>query len=151
MNTFRPKIGTPASGQPKQEKAYSRLAPVGFSAQFEDFTEKGGELDALLIKNRFSTFRMRAAGNSMKGAGIHDGDLLIVDRSLTAVSGNIVVAALDGEFAIRRYVVRGKRHFLQPENPDYRPLELSGQEDASIWGVVTYAIHKLSGKIVGTR
>ena len=151
MNTFRPKIGTPASGSATRKNECPRIAPMGFSAQFEDFTEKGGKLDDLLIKNRPSTFSMCATGNSMTGAGIHDGDLLIVDRSLTAVSGNIVVAVIDGEFAIRRYTLRGERHFLEPENSQYRVLEVSGRDDVSIWGVVTYAIHKLNGKTVGPR
>lgn len=151
MNTYRPKVGRPASGPAPQQDEYSRLAPVGFSAQFEDFSEKGQGLDSLLVKNRLATFRMRASGSSMAGAGILDGDLLLVDRSLAAVSGNIVVAAIDGEFAIRRYTVRGRRHFLQPENPRYRALEISGRDDITIWGVVTYAIHKLSGKTVGAR
>jgi DNA polymerase V len=76
-------------------------------------------------------------------AGIFDGDLLVVDRAVRASNGKIVIASLDGDFLIKRFARRGMKTFLIPENPAYQEIDITEREDAAVWGVVTYAIHKL--------
>lgn len=79
----------------------------------------------------------------MMGAGIFDGDLLVVDRSIEPLSGSVVIANLDGEMTVKRYVVKNKRYFLCPENRQYAPIDITGRDDVTLWGVVTYVLHKL--------
>ena len=99
-------------------------------------------LHAYLVNHEMATYFLRVSGDSMSGAGIHDGDLLVVDRSLKPDSGSIVIADLDGELAVRRLVFRGPRIFLQPENDRYRTVEIPDDNELHVWGVVTYTIHK---------
>ena len=80
----------------------------------------------------------------MKNAGIHSGDLLIVDRSLEAQHKNVVIAAYRGELTVKRFHKLNDKIYLMPENPNYAPIEISPEEDFEIWGVVTYVIHCLS-------
>jgi DNA polymerase V len=82
-------------------------------------------------------------GDSMIGAGIHNGDLLVVDRSKNPTSGKVVVAVVEGELTIKRFVKRKDKIFLCPENPAYPEIDITDNEEASIWGVVTYALHQL--------
>jgi DNA polymerase V len=86
---------------------------------------------------------MRVMGDSMIGAGIHNGDLLVVDRSRPPASGKVVVAMVDGELTIKRLVKRGGTLYLCPENPAYPEIDITGREEASIWGVATYVLHQL--------
>ena len=85
---------------------------------------------------------MRASGDSMRDAGIHSGDILVVDRALEPTHGRVVIAALDGELTVKRLRHTGGRLFLVPENPDYAPLEVSPEASFEIWGVVTFVIHR---------
>lgn len=78
----------------------------------------------------------------MQGAGIYDGDLLVVDRSLNAKSGNVVVAVVDGEFTVKRLQKRGAKMWLKAENPNYPPIELHDGQELEIWGVVSHVVHK---------
>ncbi len=96
-----------------------------------------------LVKNPTATFFLRAQGDSMLGAGIYDGDLLIVDRSLEASHNKIVIAALDGELTVKRLVRCKNKVFLMPENEQYQEIDITEREHVHIWGVVSYAIHKL--------
>lgn len=129
---------------------FARVAPLagppasaGFPSPADDYLD--GELDVAqyLVRNPSATYFMRAAGRSMDGAGISDGDLLVVDRSLEARDGHIVIAALDGEFTVKRLRQSGGRAWLQAENKDYPPLELNETSDFRVWGVVTHIIHSL--------
>jgi DNA polymerase V len=86
---------------------------------------------------------MRVTGDSMIGAGIHNGDLLVVDRSLHPVSGKVVVAIVEGELTIKRLVKRKNRLFLCPENPAYPEIDITERDETGIWGVATYVLHKL--------
>lgn len=79
----------------------------------------------------------------MIGAGIHDGDLLVVGRSTNAVPGNVVIAIIEGELTIKRLIKRKGKIILAPENPDYPEIDITGREDADIWGVVTHVVHNL--------
>ena len=108
---------------------------------FEDSIEKKLDLNQFLIKHPSATFFVRVEGDSMKGAGIYDKDLLIVDRALSPKSGQIVVAVLNGEFTVKRVKIKSDKAFLIPENPNFPPMEVTKDVDFQVWGVVTYAIH----------
>ena len=117
---------------------------TGFTAAADDYMERGIDLNEQLVRNKPATFFMRVSGDAMIGAGIHDGDVVIVDRSVRAVSGRVVIAALNGEMLIRRFDKHFNKIRLLPETPKLSPIDidLSGAE-FSIWGVVTYVIHGL--------
>ena len=121
------------------------LAPVeaGFPSPAEDYLDRKLDLHEHLVRNEAATFFLRAHGQSMLGAGIHDGDLLVVDRSVDAGHRKVVIAALDGELTVKRLLRRGGRVLLAPENPQFEPIDITEREYVHIWGVVTYVIHKL--------
>ena len=96
-----------------------------------------------LIRHPAATFFVRAAGDSMTGAGIHHGDILIVDRALEAKDGAVVIAVLDGELTVKRLARSGARRYLMPDNSRYAPIELGDETEAAVWGVVTHVIHSL--------
>jgi len=110
----------------------------------DDPNERGFDLNELLIRNKPTTFFMRVSSDAMTGAGIFHGDVVIVDRSVKAVSGKVVIAVLNGEMLIRRLEKTFNKLRLVPETPKLSPIDidLSGAE-FSIWGVVTYVIHAL--------
>jgi len=122
--------------------AYSGVA-AGFPSPADDFIEDKLDLNEKLIKHPAATFFVRVAGHSMIKAGIYSGDLLIVDRSLEAISGNIVVAVLNGDFTVKRFSKRGKRLFLVPENSNYNPIEITDESNFQVWGVVTNVIRNV--------
>ena len=117
--------------------------PAGFPSPADDYLEGKLDLNRHLIKHPAATFFVRVSGDSMLGAGIHTGDLLVVDRSLEAVDGNVIVAALDGELTVKRLSKRGIAVRLLPENRNYQPIEVQPQQEFEIWGVVTNVIHAL--------
>ena len=121
------------------------LAPVeaGFPSPAEDYLDRRLDLHQYLVRNESATFFLRAHGESMIGAGIHDGDLLIVDRSIDAGHRKVVIAALDGELTVKRLLRRNGRVLLAPENPQFEPIDITEREFVHIWGVVTYVVHKL--------
>ena len=114
---------------------------AGFPSPAEDYLERNLDLNEHLIQHPAATFLVRADGDSMLGAGIHKGDILIVDRSLEASSGKIVIAVLNGEFTVKRLRIDQERLFLEPENPRYKAIEIDPSWDFQIWGVVTCVIH----------
>ena len=79
----------------------------------------------------------------MIGAGIHDGDLLVVDRSADVKNGNVVIAVINGELSVKRYLRSGKKASLVPENPEYQPIIINEEDDVRLWGIVTNVIHSL--------
>ncbi len=117
--------------------------PCGFPSPAEDYMERGLNLHEHYVRNPAATYFVRAIGESMIDAGIHSGDLLIVDRSLEARSGRVVIAAVDGELTVKRLMRGNGRVLLMPENPDYSPIDITEHEDATVWGVVTEVIHDL--------
>lgn len=121
------------------------LAPVeaGFPSPAEDHLDCKLDLHRHLVRNEAATFFLRAHGESMLGAGIHDGDLLVVDRSVEAAHRKVVIAALEGELTVKRLLRHEGRVLLAPENPDFLPIDITESEFVHIWGVVTYVIHKL--------
>ncbi|MGZ5056700.1 MAG: LexA family protein [Methylobacter sp.] len=117
--------------------------PAGFPSPADDFIEKTLDLNELLVQKPAATYFARAQGNSMIDAGIHDNDILIVDRSIEAVTGRIVVCAVNGELTVKRLTKKGEQWFLKAENKDYSDIPIHSELDAVIWGVVTNVIHPL--------
>ncbi len=113
---------------------------TGFGAAADDYMERGIDLNEQLIANKPATFFMRVSGESMIGAGIGDGDIVIVDRSIKPQNGKIVIAIIDGEMLIRRYHKTINSLTLIPETPVLSPISITEFHDFKIWGVVTYAI-----------
>ena len=114
---------------------------AGFPSPADGELERELDLNELLIKHPSATFFVRVAGSSMIKAGIHDNDILVVDRSLEPVSGRIVIAALNGELTVKRLYKEGRKIKLMAENDNYPPIEISEEEELHIWGVVTSVIH----------
>ena len=121
------------------------LAPVnaGWPSAAEDYIDGQINLHELIVRNPAATFFLRASGESMLGVGIHDGDLLVVDRSLDAAHNRVVIAALEGELLVKRLCRRDGRVYLQSANPDYPEFDITEREYAHIWGVVSHVVHKL--------
>ena len=117
--------------------------PAGWPSPAEDYVEDSLNLHRMMVKNPAATYFLRAAGHSMVGAGIHDGDLLVVDRSREVQTGKVVIAVIDGELTIKRFIKKSGRILLVAANPDYPDFDITGREDVDIWGVVTYAVHNL--------
>lgn len=138
-------LGRAACVTPSGQIAPLYLSPVqaGWPSPAEDYVEGQINLHEVAVKNPAATFFLRASGDSMLGCGIHDGDLLVVDRSARAAHNRVVIAALDGELLVKRLVRRGGRVYLQPANPDYPEMDISDREYVHIWGVVTYVLHRL--------
>ena len=101
------------------------------------------DLNELCVRHPAATYFVRARGESMNGAGIEDGDVLVVDRSLSVNSGAIIIAALNGEFTVKRLEIQGDRVRLLPENPAYSPIEISENSGAEFFGTVTFVIKKI--------
>ncbi|MFM7670977.1 MAG: LexA family protein [Bacteroidota bacterium] len=117
---------------------------TGFGAAADDYSERGIDLNEQLIRNKPATYFFRMKGDAMREAGIFDGDVLIVDRSIKLGNGKVIVAILNGELLVRRYHQNFSSAFLIPENNRYKPINLSEFSDFSLWGVVTYVIHSLT-------
>ena len=116
---------------------------AGFPSPADDFKEVRISLDKTLVKNGDATFYARVRGQSMINAGIDDGDLLIVDKSLEPQNNKIAVCFLDGEFTVKRLKVEKNVIFLMPENADYKPIKVTQDNELVIWGVVTYVIKRV--------
>ncbi|MDR2442767.1 MAG: translesion error-prone DNA polymerase V autoproteolytic subunit [Deltaproteobacteria bacterium] len=122
---------------------YLESVSAGFPSPAEDYVQDFLDLQRLVVKNPAATFFLKVSGNSMSGAGINDGDLLVVDRSKKVASGRIVIAAWDGELTVKRLKIKGEKVFLVPENPDYPEMDITNNENTVIWGVVTFVVHKV--------
>ena len=116
---------------------------AGFPSPAEDYIELGIDLNKYLIKNPISTFFLRVSGNSMNNAGIYNNDLLIIDRSINPIPGNIVVALLDGEFTLKRLIKEQNNYYLKADKENYPAINLYEYVDIQIWGVAIYSIHEL--------
>ena len=114
---------------------------AGFPSPADDYTEENIDLNEHLISIPFSTFFLRVKGDSMINAGIKDKDLIIVDKSLIARPGNIIIAMIDGEFTIKRLSIKNNELYLKAENHNYPDFRFKNHIDVQIWGVVIYSIH----------
>ena len=125
----------------KAPKPYLPTIMAGFPSPAEDFTDLSISLDKTLIQNPSATFMAYAEGDSMIRMGIHHGDIVIVDRSLTACDGDVIVAILDGEFLIKQLSYINGKPALVPYNPNYQIIQISKDMDFQVWGVVIHSIH----------
>lgn len=120
----------------------SGLVQAGFPSPAEDYMETPLNLHELVVKNPPATFFVRVAGDSMLGARIEPGDILVVDRSLTPTNGKIVVALVNGEFTVKRIRMEGGKVILMAENQAFKDIEVPSGAEFEVWGVVTYVVHK---------
>ncbi|WP_042282617.1 MULTISPECIES: LexA family protein [Candidatus Protochlamydia] len=120
---------------------YQQTISAGFPSPAENEMADRIDLNALLIKHPSATFFLKVSGSSMINAGIHHQDILVVDRSLPAVDGKVVIASVDGELTVKRLKIAFKKVQLVAENDQYPSIEISEEMNLHIWGVVTHVIH----------
>ena len=121
---------------------FTSRVQAGFPSPADDHLEDALDLNTHLIHHKEATFFVKAQGDSMLGAGIQQGDILIVDKSLSAKSGKIVIAVVDGEFTVTRLHKYKGNITLKAENPDFEDIKIGGTDELIIWGVVTSVIHQ---------
>jgi len=117
--------------------------PAGFPSPAQDYYDGPIDLTEMLIDDQAATFLVRAAGDSMLGAGISSGDEILVDRSKTPRDGDVVVAILDGELTLKRLSLTASGVTLRSENPAYPDIHVPALSDLQVWGVATYSLHHL--------
>ena len=118
--------------------------PAGFPSPSQDYSDTKIDLTQMLIRDELSTFIVRVSGDSMEGAGIYDGDKLIVDRSIEPRDGHVVIAVVDGEMTVKRLRVTATGVVLQAENAEYPDVTVAELSDLTIWGVATTCLHQLN-------
>ncbi|BAY59243.1 UmuD protein (plasmid) [Leptolyngbya boryana NIES-2135] len=131
---------TPQPSPPLHLPLYTATVSAGFPSPADDYLERSLDLNEYLVEHPAATFLARAEGDSMVEAGIHSGDLLVVDRSLEPRDDDIVVAVVNGESTVKRLCYRGDQPFLVPANPSYATIALTDSFDVQIWGVVKFTI-----------
>lgn len=137
------KVAEPDEAHPYQIPFYESRVAAGFPSPASDGQEGEIDLNTMLVRHPASTFLVRVQGESMIGAGIHPNDVLVVDRSIQATNGKVVIAVIDGEMTVKRLSRRQGRVLLLPENPSFPPIEISEQQAFMVWGVVTSVIHSV--------
>ena len=130
------------NGQRVHVPLFGDKVQAGFPSPADDYVEDRLSLDEVLIPHKEFTFFVRAKGNSMVGAGIFDGDLLVVDKSITPALGDIVIAVIDGELTVKRLAKRGETIILKPDNPLFKEIEIKEGQELQVWGVVTSSVKK---------
>lgn len=120
---------------------YGEAIQAGFPSPADDYLEGKMDLNGRLVRHPAATFFVKVTGDSMLDAGIHPGDLLIVDRALEPQDNQVVIAVLDGQLTVKRIRRKGDSILLVPENQAYPPIPVKPEMNFDIWGVVTYAIH----------
>ena len=129
---------------PYETTLLSHRISAGFPSPAADYAEEGLDLNHYLVQNKPATFMFTVKGDSMLGAGICDGDKVVVDKALKPKHKDIVVAVVDSEYTIKRlYQLRGRIE-LQPENPNYQPITFNEGSELQIWGVVVGVVRKYS-------
>lgn len=132
------------SHRPCPRPLFLSQIPAGFPSPADDYVEASLDLNEHLIGEEAATFFVRVAGGSMRAAGIHDGDLLVVDRSEEPADGDVVIAALDGELTVKRYRCRDGTPQLVPEAEGHDPIPIEPGQELRVWGVVQHAVHEVS-------
>ncbi len=133
----------PGGGNNKGQWLVEQGISAGFPSPADDFKEIRISLDEELVKNKEATFYARVSGDSMSGAGLDDGDLLVIDRSVNVENGQIAVCFINGDFTVKRIKKKNNKVYLVPENQKYKPIELKDEEELFIWGIVEYVIKKV--------
>jgi DNA polymerase V len=123
---------------------FNTLVPAGFPSPATDYMDGKIDLNQKLIQHPASTFFVKVTGDSMQGAGIFTGDIIIVDRQIQAKDGDIILACLDGQFTVKQLSKKNGKISLIPANPNYDPMQVEEDQVFQVWGVVTYTIHKPS-------
>ncbi|MRS16137.1 translesion error-prone DNA polymerase V autoproteolytic subunit [Enterobacteriaceae bacterium RIT691] len=118
---------------------FSDPVHCGFPSPAQDYVEQRIDLNDLMVQHPSATYFVKSSGDSMADAGIGEGDLLVVDSSIKAEHGDIVIAAVDGEFTVKRLQLHPVV-MLKPENPLYPPIMIGGEDNLEIFGVVTYIV-----------
>lgn len=122
----------------------ARPVPAGFPSPADDYIESTINLNDYLVSHKEATFYMRVEGDSMQGAGIFDGDILVVDRSLPKIDQSIVIAVIDGEFTVKQLLIKDGKPCLHAANENYKDIHIKPEQSFEIWGVVKFCIHKCS-------
>ena len=122
---------------------YLNSVCAGFPSPASDYLEGEIDLNRYLIKNPLATFIVKSQGNCMLQAGIHSGDLLIVDRSIKPKNNSIIIASIDGDLTVKRIKISGKKFLLSSDNKDYGNVKINNESDIFIWGIVTKVIHNV--------
>ena len=135
---YRPELSTEC-----QQPLFEAGVSAGFPSPAADYEESKLDLNKHLIKNPPATFFVRVTGDSMVGAGIHHGDLLIVDRSLEPKDKSVVIAVVNGELTVKRIRIKGRKITLEPENENYSAQQITEETEFEVWGIVTNVIHAL--------
>ena len=135
---YRPELSTEY-----RQSLFEAGVSAGFPSPAADYEESKLDLNKHLIKNPPATFFVRVTGDSMVGAGIHHGDLLIVDRSLEPTDKSVVIAVVNGELTVKRIRIKGKKITLEPENENYSVQQITEETEFEVWGIVTNVIHAL--------
>lgn len=133
----------PSMNSRKPLPLFLESVSAGFPSPADDYMDKTLDLNEYLIINPSATFFVRVRGESMIDAGIHNGDLLIVDRALSPKDGSIVIAVIDGELLVKRMSFKKNKVFLILENREYMPVEIKPEMNFEVWGVVTTVIHSV--------
>ncbi len=142
MKTKAEVIYMPDLSTKYRQSLFEAKVSAGFPSPAADYEEDKLDLNRYLIKNPAATFFVRVTGDSMMGAGIYSGDLLVVDRSLEPRDKSVVIAVIDGELTVKRIRI-GKKITLEPENENYSVQQITEDTDFQVWGVVTNVIHAL--------
>jgi DNA polymerase V len=127
----------------RPEEKSVKNKPMAFGAVEDRYIDQDMDLNDQLVRNKAATYFFRMKGDAMREAGIYDGDILIVDRSLKLAEGKVIVAILNGELLVRRFHRNFTAAFLIPENSRYKPINLAEFSDFFVWGVVVHTIHTL--------
>lgn len=136
-------VSVPDLSGPCSLPLFLERVSAGFPSPADDYMEDRLDLNRYLVKHPAATFFVRASGDSMRGAGIRSGDILVVDRSLEPGNNSVVIAVINGELTVKRIMKSREKLFLIPENESYRPIEIRDGMDFEVWGVVTTVIHAL--------
>ena len=143
MNTKVQTVYTPDLSTRHHQSLFETRVSAGFPSPAADYEEDKLDLNEHLIKHPAATFFVRTIGDSMVGAGIHCGDLLVVDRSLEPRDKSIVIAVVNGDLTVKRIRIKKKKITLEPENETYSVQEINENMEFEVWGVVTNVIHTL--------
>ena len=127
----------------RRQPIFIATVPAGFPSPAADYEEGKLDLNRHLIRNPAATFLVRVPGDSMLKAGIHNGDLLVVDRSIEPKDKNVVIAVVNGELTVKRIRIRKNKLTLEAENGNYQSREINEEMEFEVWGVVTNVIHAL--------
>jgi DNA polymerase V len=122
---------------------FGDLVPCGFPSPAQDYVERRIDLNELMIQHPSATYFVKSSGDSMRDAGIGEGDLLVIDSSRKAVHGDIVIAAVDGEFTVKRLQLH-PMVMLKPENQAYKPIMIGSEDNLEVFGVVTFIVKSAS-------